>query len=257
MADSVDKTMKLNYEELAMRALKSNRRRKSGGENNKNQWFIGIAGAPGSGKSTLAEAVANIINEREEKEIAVVLPMDGYHISRDELQRMGASGKIIGDPLATTGDSTSFEDLLARRGAPWTFDASSLIRDFKAAKERGQASLPTYSRQLSDPIPNGVELKPTHEIALCEGNYLCAFDDSTWAPLAELWDDKWFVAASQDTILERLISRHLLTWSDEKSRMWGEGTEGARAKAEANDLKNALWIEMTSKHHTNLVIESR
>jgi len=57
-------------------------------------------------------------------------------------------------------------------------------------------------------------------------------------------------------LLDRLVERHLETWSDEKTKIWGEGQAGARAKAEANDIKNARWIAEMSRKHADLVIES-
>merc|ERR1712187_247256 len=99
------------------------------------------------------------------------------------MKRMGSLGQIIGDPSSTTGETTSYEDLLARRGAPWTFDPVTLLADFSRAKAKGEGSLPVYSREISDPVPDGVVLKKSHELVLCEGNYLCAFDDAMWSPL--------------------------------------------------------------------------
>ena len=46
-------------------------------------------------------------------EISIVIPMDGYHYSRAQLQQ-----------IANKPDSKyTYDQLLARRGAPWTFDA--------------------------------------------------------------------------------------------------------------------------------------
>ena len=59
-----------------------------------------------------------------------------------------------------------------------------------------------------------------------------------------------------DIILERLVNRHLETWTDEKSQMWGSGEVGARAKAEANDLKNAIWIDKNSRKYADLIVEN-
>jgi hypothetical protein len=53
----------------------------------------------------------------------------------------------------------------------------------------------------------------------------------------------------------RLIKRHLETWSEEKSRMWGEGEEGAAKKADANDVPNAIYIQGSAKY-ADLMIES-
>ena len=70
----------------------------------------------GVGKSTLANAVATRVNEFSlqnfGKCIAIVLPMDGFHLSRAELKALGSQDE----------SKYTYEELLARRGSPWTFD---------------------------------------------------------------------------------------------------------------------------------------
>ena len=101
--------------------------------------------------------------------------MDGFHYSRAELCEL--------DPP----DAPAY---LPRRGAPWTFDAEKCVEYLTAAKKNGEAVLPTYSRELSDPVPDGVRLSSSHRIVLVEGNYLLgATGDSRWEPLKELWDE--------------------------------------------------------------------
>ena len=56
--------------------------------------------------------------------------------------------------------------------------------------------------------------------------------------------------------LNRLIKRHLETWSTEKTRLFGEGAEGARKKAESNDMLNAVMIEQWSKPFADRIIVS-
>eukprot|EP00978_Attheya_sp_CCMP212_P005642 scaffold12632_cov52-Attheya_sp.AAC.3 len=228
--------------------------------------FIAIAGGPGSGKTTVAEAVASAINNHDatgQEDVAVVLPMDGYHISKANLKIMARDNK-----------GTTYEALMARRGAPWTFDHEQLIQDLTKAtillqeepdtndgktRLKQEFEFPTYSRDISDPVPGGVCLKPSHHtICICEGNYLLAFEDDHWKPLESLWDEGWLVVAPTFSVqLERLIHRHLLTWTDEKTKLWGPGREGgALARAQANDLKNAEWISQTSTQHATLIIQN-
>ena len=52
-----------------------------------------------------------------------------------------------------------------------------------------------------------------------------------------------------------MIKRHLQTWSEEKTRMWGAGEEGAARKADANDVLNAEFIEKSAKY-ADKIIES-
>ncbi|KAJ3082417.1 hypothetical protein HDU99_002756, partial [Rhizoclosmatium hyalinum] len=44
---------------------------------------VGIAGIPGSGKTTLATALKNQLGEA-----AVLLPMDGFHLTRAQLDAL-------------------------------------------------------------------------------------------------------------------------------------------------------------------------
>ncbi len=206
-------------------------------------------------------AVAQRINERMmisanedndgESEMApasIVIPMDGFHYSRSQLQMIAS----------TSNGMYTYDELLARRGAPWTFDAEGCVAAFTAARQSGSASLPIYSRVKSDPIPDGVQLYPGTKIVLLEGNYLLSWDDERWAPLRDnVFDETWYIACkSLAEQRERLVRRHLETWSDEKTRMFGAGEGGAGAKADSNDMLNLEWIQLMSQRHADYIIES-
>ncbi|KAL7485140.1 hypothetical protein ACHAW6_010743 [Cyclotella cf. meneghiniana] len=241
-----DNNMLSTYDSLSARLIKKHQSHSNNLRNN--QLFVGIAGGPGSGKSTLAHAVANRINSRmNDAKAAAVLPMDGFHYTRSRLRSMGDSPSI----------PYTFEELIARRGAPWTFDAEGCIAAFKEARRKGEASLPVYCRDKSDPIPDGVTLWKETKIVLLEGNYLLAWDDERWAPLREVFDECWYVACkSLQEQRRRLVHRHLETWTEEKTKMWGEGEEGAGKKADSNDMPNAEWVEKMSRKFADLVVES-
>jgi len=179
----------------------------------------------------------------------VCLPMDGFHYTRAELQSMGNS----------PDNNYTYEDLLARRGAPWTFDAEGCITKFTEARISGKASLPIYSRIKSDPVQDGVTLNSDTKIVLLEGNYLLSWRDSRWQPLQanNVFDETWYISCKNlADQRERLVRRHLETWSEEKTNMWGSGEEGAGAKADANDMLNVVWIDEMSKGYADLTIES-
>eukprot|EP00607_Mallomonas_marina_P010058 CAMPEP_0182417354 /NCGR_PEP_ID=MMETSP1167-20130531/1801_1 /TAXON_ID=2988 /ORGANISM="Mallomonas Sp, Strain CCMP3275" /LENGTH=234 /DNA_ID=CAMNT_0024590839 /DNA_START=181 /DNA_END=885 /DNA_ORIENTATION=- len=211
---------------------------------NKKYW-VGVGGGPGAGKSTLSAAICSKINEILNEYVAVVLPMDGFHYSRKQLREI--SEKSAGE--------LSFESLLARRGAPWTFDAHSLCTSLIQARKNGTGSFPLYSREVSDPIPNGVQLLASHRIVLVEGNYLLNWDDDNWSPLSSVFDETWFIAMSSIKLQrERLIKRHLETWNDEKSRLFGVGEIGASARADSNDVLNAEFVESHKKYANRVII---
>mmetsp|Transcript_29250 Transcript_29250/g.41405 ORF Transcript_29250/g.41405 Transcript_29250/m.41405 type:complete len:308 (-) Transcript_29250:18-941(-) len=189
------------------------------------QYWVAIAGGPGSGKSTIAELTAKMMNELEPGS-CVVLPMDGYHYTNDKLKELDPTGEIT-----------------KRKGAPFTFDAERFVKDMWSAKSDKSAELPTYCREISDPVPGGAVLKASHKYVLVEGNYILLEKDEQWKGLKRLWDDKWFVKCSvRETQRQRLIQRTMETWTEQKDIMWGVGETGAAARVDFNDVKNMDYV---------------
>lgn len=233
------------------------------------QKWIAVAGGPGSGKSTLTAALVDMVNEKcraegAAKDVCICLPMDGFHYSRAELRS-----------IAERNPSITFEKLISRRGAPWTFDVEKLVASLKEAKEKGEGLLPTYSRQKSDPVwEPGVRLEKHHTIVLIEGNYLLNWDFSLgdsfegqregsslqdskiWGQLKPLFDEKWFIRCeSLEKQRDRLIARHLETWTEEKTKLFGEGRSGGAAKkADTNDVLNANFVDKHAVFATREII---
>jgi len=232
------------------------------------QKWIAVAGGPGSGKSTLTAAVVQMVNDEcrkkgADKDACVCLPMDGFHFSRAELQK-----------IAEKNPSVTFEQLIARRGAPWTFNVDGLVSSLQVAKEKGEGLLPTYSRQKSDPVwEPAIQLQQHHQIVLVEGNYLLNWDTSlganfkgqeegrclqaaaTWGSLEPLFDETWFIRCeSLEKQRQRLIFRHLETWTEEKTRLFGEGEAGAAKKADTNDVLNAAFVAMHAKFASREIV---
>ena len=96
-----------------------------------------------------------------------------------------------------------------------------------------------------------------------QGNYLLAFDDDLygWGNMKEMniFDETWYVeCTSMAEQRERLISRHLETWNEEKSKRFGaSGREGAARRADSNDVLNAEWITNVSRKHADLIIVNK
>jgi pantothenate kinase len=221
------------------------------------QVYIAVAGAPGSGKSSLALRLVNTINKlRNDSDYSILIPMDGYHLPQSQLLSLGDSGILIGDADASSGKTTSFDDLMKRRGAPWTFDPVKLHKDLASAKANGCGSFPSYDRSISDPIPDQIHVTTQNRIILCEGNYLLAFDDADWKALENIWDDTWLIDVPEAILQERLVRRHLQNWNSVKESRFGKGLEGALTKVEMSDLKNAQYVYRCSRPYANLILKN-
>ena len=100
--------------------------------------LVGLAGAPGAGKSTLAQA---LVDSFAVEVPSLVVPMDGFHLSNVELERLG---------------------LADRKGAPETFDAAGfvhLLQRLRASTELVYA--PAYSRILHESIGGAIAVAPS------------------------------------------------------------------------------------------------
>jgi pantothenate kinase len=192
-------------------------------EMGKAQYWIGCAGGPGAGKTTIAETIVGLLNGIQE-DSAIVIPMDGWHYTKEKLVQLHGH-----------------DNGMMRRGAPWTFDVQQCHKDLSHAKTTGEADLPIYSREISDPVPGKVKLRTHHKVVVVEGIYLLHKEDDSngWDSLYALWDETWFVRCpSREIQVERLVQRSLKTWQEAKAKIWGPGEEGARKRAEFNDVKN-------------------
>jgi len=95
--------------------------------------LLGITGAPGSGKSTLAAVLADALGPR----LAVVVPMDGFHLAQAELERLGGAG---------------------RKGAPDTFDAPSFVALLARLREAAEpvTYAPQFRREIEEPVAGAI-----------------------------------------------------------------------------------------------------
>jgi len=181
-----------------------------------NQRFVlGLIGPPASGKSTLASELAKAINA-DDKGRAVVLPMDGFHLSNEKLEELG---------------------LLSLKGIPQSFDAQAfvdLVRSIKTEADQIYGA-PEFRREIEASIADAIEILPSHDIVIVEGNYLL-LKDEPWCQLANHLDEVWYLSLGEKVRQDRLLNRHI---ENCRSR------EEAKEKIRITDDSNALLIEET------------
>ncbi|MCA1444113.1 nucleoside triphosphate hydrolase [Ensifer sp. IC4062] len=185
------------------------------------RFIVAIAGPPGAGKSTLSEALAEALVAVGEK--AAVLPMDGFHMDNAVLEEKG---------------------LLARKGAPETFDFRSFLSTIVAARANdGEVLVPIFDRSRELAIASARVIAPETRIVLVEGNYLM-LDEAPWNRLDGSFDFSIFIDPGLEVIERRLLKR----WFDH-----GYDDETAKMKAFGNDIPNARRV-IGSRRSADLVI---
>ena len=182
------------------------------------RYVLGIAGPPAAGKSTLSLAVRDEVNRAAGRRIAEVAPMDGFHLSNEELRRIGA---------------------LHRKGEPDTFDAAGYARLLASVRAEGDADVawPTFDRSIEATVRGGVVFTPEIPIVVTEGNYLL-LDTGDWAAVRTVLDDAWFLDADPALLEARLIARH---------RAGGKSEAEAQRKTTESDLPNAMLVQRSRR----------
>ncbi|KAL9243027.1 hypothetical protein vseg_016967 [Gypsophila vaccaria] len=205
------------------------------------KYIIGLAGPPGAGKSTVASEVVQRINSKwqqkapsmdelvDSPDIAIVLPMDGFHLYRHQLDSME-------DP----------KEAHARRGAPWTFDPTRLLNCLQTLRNEGSVYAPSFDHGVGDPVEDDIFVSLQHKVVIVEGNYVL-LDEGVWSDISTLFDEKWFIDVDLNTSMDRVLKRHM-----SKSN---RSPDEAKWRIDYNDRPNAELI-MKSKKNADLVIKS-
>jgi len=172
--------------------------------------LVALAGAPASGKSTVAESLAALLRQAGCR--PQVVPMDGFHLDNRVLSARG---------------------LLDRKGAPDSFDAAGLAHLCHRLAREDEVFYPLFDRARDLSIAGAGYVAADCDTVIVEGNYLL-FDTENWRGLAENWD----VAIRLDVPTLELRRRLVNRWLNH-----GHTAQQALARAEDNDLKNAIMIE--------------
>ena len=189
------------------------------------QFWIGLAGAPGSGKSTLAAALSECLGE-----MLCLIPMDGYHYYRSELD-------LMDNP----------QDAHARRGAPFTFNATRFVDTLISSRQRGEGSFPGFDHRIGDPVEDSIRLNKGTPIVLVEGNYLL-LDEEPWCQLRQhVFDETWFLQVAETECNRRVRERLIKTGLTEAQ---------AQLRVETNDSINAKLVIEASTRNADRIIQS-
>ncbi|XP_010278161.1 PREDICTED: putative uridine kinase C227.14 [Nelumbo nucifera] len=208
--------------------------------NPNSKFIVGLAGPPGAGKTTLALEVVRRVNMRwpqkapsmdsqvKPQDVAIILPMDGFHLYRHQLDAME-------DP----------EEAHARRGAPWTFDPARLLACLKALRSQGSVYVPSFDHGVGDPVEDDIFVNIQHKVVIVEGNYVL-LEDGIWKEVSSMFDKKWFIEVDIGKAMNRVLKRHIST---------GKPPDIAKWRIAYNDRPNAELINK-SKKNADLIIRS-
>lgn len=184
--------------------------------------MIGMAGLPGSGKTTLATRLADEVNARAGSLVMAALGMDGFHLTKAQLQQM-----------------PNPEAAFARRGAPWTFSPAALAQRLRMLRENaGQAAVewPDFQHDVGDPVEAAHIVLPETRLILVEGLYLL-HEAHGWDEVSACFDERWYLGTPFDVAMERLANRHMTAWNLTR--------EAALTRISSNDGLNAEIVAAT------------
>ena len=174
--------------------------------------ILGLCGAPGAGKSTVSAALLEALGSD-----AVLVPMDGYHLSNAVLEMLGRRD---------------------RKGAPDTFDADGFVALLRRLHQQRDDVVyaPRFHREIEESIAAEIAVHRETPLVITEGNYLL-MTDGPWAAIRPLLDEAWFITPGEQVRQERLIARHIA---------YGKEPDAARDWALGTDERNAVLINATA-----------
>jgi len=102
--------------------------------------------------------------EQYHDNIIAVVPMDGYHLPRIELDKM-----------------PNRDEAYRRRGAHWTFDVKSLSNVLsQLVTMEGDVKVHGWGHEIKDPSYDAITVSSTTKIVIIEGLYLL-LEEGDWA----------------------------------------------------------------------------
>lgn len=170
--------------------------------------IVGITGPPGVGKSTVSHALV------EEFPGSAYLPMDGFHLSNAQLERLGRRD---------------------RKGAPDTFDVDGYLAALRRiAHADHDVYVPEFDRRIEESIAAGLVVPRGARLVITEGNYL-----GHWSGVRAQLDRLYYLDVPAEVRRQRLIVRHIAG---------GRTSAEAEAWVDTVDEPNARLIAATRRN---------
>lgn len=163
---------------------------------------LGICGPPGAGKTIFAMRLIEWLQDEGivTSDGAVHLPLDGYHLRNDTLDRLICDGDCYPE--------MSGQSLRRIKGAPETFDIIRFLDDLTAGADRTVAlSLPAYCRETHEPREDRIKVGTAINLLVAEGNYLL-LDAPDWCRVREQLDLCVYLDVPESECRANLLVRH-------------------------------------------------
>jgi len=185
--------------------------------------LLGITGAPGAGKTKIARDIVDKLGP----ELAVFVPMDGFHLSNHTLIAWGRRD---------------------RKGAWDTFDADGFVQLLRRLRQQEEEIVhaPDFDRDVDESIGSALPIRREVPLVVTEGNYLLS-EMGGWSGVAPLLDESWYLQVDDETRLTRLTYRHQMHgMNHEQADTWAHTTDQDNAVIIAKSMPRAdLVIRMT------------